>query len=93
MKPPRPAAFLERRAYRRRRLADAARMLPVLGLVLFLVPVLWPAAETGGPGTGRGGLYLFAAWAGLILAAALIARPLSRGDRDEVDADGGEDPR
>jgi hypothetical protein len=70
--------FLERETYRRRRLMDAARILPVLGLVLFLLPALWQ--RPGAPNTAGEALYLFAVWAMLILAAALLARPLRRTD-------------
>ena len=69
--------FLARRSYRRRRLMDAARMLPVLGAVLILLPGLWNPAETPAPDTGRGGLYLFAVWLGLIVAGALVAHGLA----------------
>ena len=69
--------FLARRSYRRRRLMDAARLLPVLGVVLIALPGLWHPADTVTPDTGRGGLYLFAVWIGLILAAWLVARGLS----------------
>jgi hypothetical protein len=68
--------FLEREAYRRRRLADAARILPAAGLVLFLLPALW--RQPGDPNTAAEALYLFAVWALLILIAALLARPLRR---------------
>lgn len=77
--------FLARRTYRRRRIMDAARVLPWLGLALFLLPVLWSAGAA--PGTARVGVYLFAVWAGLIVAAALLARPLSRQDDAGEDAD------
>jgi hypothetical protein len=80
MKPPVTSAFLERRSYRRRRLIDAARMLPVVGMLLFLAPLLW---SVSGPGTGRGGIYLFVAWGGLIVASALLARALSRPEPDD----------
>ncbi len=76
MSRPRPPLFLERESYRRRRLMDGARILPVIGLVLFLLPALW-RAETG-PETASEALYLFAVWALLILTAALLARPLRR---------------
>lgn len=68
--------FLARETYRRRRLMDAARLLPVVGLGLFLVPLLW-IGPSGGPGTRMGVVYLFAVWAALIAAAGLIARRLS----------------
>lgn len=67
---PRPI-FLERRRYRRRRLGDAARALPILGLVLLLVPVIWSRSGTS---TAATLVYVFAVWVGLIAAAALMAR-------------------
>ncbi|MDU8913732.1 hypothetical protein [Aestuariicoccus sp. MJ-SS9] len=74
---PRPPLFLERQSYRRRRLRDAARALPVLGMLLWLVPVIWPT----GPGTGQGTgvtsssalIYIFGVWALLAGAAALLS--------------------
>jgi hypothetical protein len=80
--------YLARANYRSRRLADAARLLPVLGAFLMLLPVLWqpgPAAA-GAHDTGPDGLYLFGVWAGLILAAVLMARhlvPQARAAEDE----------
>lgn len=88
MSAPGEPPFLERRSYRRRRLSDAARLLPVLGTVLFLLPVLW-AAGPGGT-TARSGLYLFGSWFVLILIAAALSRPLTRvaeatrDDRDDA---------
>jgi hypothetical protein len=38
--------FLERRTYRKNRLQDAARLLPVLGMILFFGPVF--ISEDGG---------------------------------------------
>jgi peptidoglycan/LPS O-acetylase OafA/YrhL len=66
--------FLERENYRRRRLMDGARVLPVLGFVLILLPVLW--TQGGQMGTAGEAVYLFLLWLGLIIAAALLARPL-----------------
>ncbi|MEO9823179.1 MAG: hypothetical protein ABJF50_02035 [Paracoccaceae bacterium] len=72
MRPTQPI-FLERESYRRRRLADAAKLSPVLGAVLFLMPVLW-----AGAGSTAGGLvYLFGAWALMILVMKLLSRHLS----------------
>jgi peptidoglycan/LPS O-acetylase OafA/YrhL len=76
MKRPKPPLFLERDSYRRRRVADAARVLPVLGALLFLVPLLWAPGETHAPDTAPGGLYVFLVWGGLILAAFLLSRRL-----------------
>lgn len=65
--------FLERESYRRRRLGDAAKLSPVLGGVLFLVPVLW-----AGVGSTAGGLvYLFGVWAIMIVLMMLLSRRLA----------------
>lgn len=72
MKPEQPI-FLERESYRRRRLGDAARLLPIVGAVLFMLPILW--AGTGA--TARGVIYLFVVWAILILVMAILSRRLS----------------
>ncbi|MFV0300391.1 MAG: hypothetical protein ACK5IP_05860, partial [Paracoccus sp. (in: a-proteobacteria)] len=53
--------FLERASYRRRRLGDAARILPVLALVLLLMPVWWVPELISLTG---GAIWLFALWAG-----------------------------
>ena len=69
---PRPPLFLAREGYRRRRLADMARLLPIVGLALFLLPLL-----DASDGLSAGMLvYLFVAWALLILASAILARRL-----------------
>ncbi len=54
--PPDQPIFLERAAYRRRRLLDAARLLPMVTLAALLLPVwLMPAAMSGaGQGLGPG---------------------------------------
>lgn len=68
--------FLARQTYRRRRLMDLARLLPAFGLGMVLFPLLWlgPGAA---PRTATGVIYLFTAWALLVLAAGLIARRLA----------------
>lgn len=85
MKRARAPLFLKRRSYRKRRLRDAARMLPILGLFLFLVPILWDPAETLRADTAPDGLYLFGVWIGLVLVAALMAPGLA-------DESGSDDP-
>ncbi len=78
MRRPRPRAplFLPRPDYRRRRLVDAARLLPVLGGFLVLLPILWVRADAPSGGTARDGIYLFVIWAVLVGAAALLANRL-----------------
>ncbi len=80
MRRPKPPLFYERQVYRRRRMADAARMLPVLGALLFLVPLLWGPQKTPETDTASGGLFLFVAWAGLILIAFVLSRRLGQGE-------------
>ncbi len=70
--------YLARESYRRRRLTDAARLLPVVGIVLFILPMLWTSPDEGGAGTAGAKLYLFAVWLGLVITAHLLSRALSR---------------
>ena len=74
------AVFLGRKSYAGRRRADAARLLPVLGLFLVLLPALL-APRAGMAGTL---VYLFAAWTLLILAAALLSRRLGEGTDEDA---------
>ena len=77
MKSPGRPRFLARRSYRRRRLTDAARLLPVVGLFLVFLPVLWQPARTPEPDTASGGIYLFAVWLVLIVVAFVLARSVA----------------
>ena len=79
--------FLARAGYRRRRLADMARLLPLLGLALFLVPVL--DAEDGLSAAML--IYLFSAWAGLIVLSAVVARLLCRSGAMDEEAEAPEE--
>jgi hypothetical protein len=77
MKRPGTPLFLQRRPYRRRRRIDAARLLPVFGGFLFLLPMLWEPAEAAGRRTAQDGVYLFVIWVGMILVAWLLAPGLA----------------
>ena len=69
------AVFLERHSYRRRRLMDMARLLPLLGVGLLLVPLLWPEAGAQGARPvpmSKAITYVFSVWAGLIGGAVLF---------------------
>lgn len=78
--------FLARAPYRRRRLRDAARLLPVLGIFLFLLPLLWApsdrivlrAADV---------VYFFLVWSVLIGIAAAFAPGLRGGDPSDDEED------
>lgn len=79
---PPPPLFLEQESYRRRRVMDAARLLPLFGLALLMVPVFWGQGHS----VAKGAVYLFVVWFGIILAAGLLARrlaePLRRAGRE-----------
>ena len=79
--PKRPPEFLERDSYRRRRMADAARAVPVIGGILVMLPLLWPQGD-GGVSTVSAFLYVFALWAVMIVCAVLLSRRLMRGPKE-----------
>lgn len=86
MRRPRRPLFLARAPYRRRRLRDAARLLPVLGLFLLLLPLLWtPEARVSL--TAGDVIYFFAVWLILIALAAAFAPGLRGGDSGGEDED------
>ena len=80
MRPLTQPMFLARRSYRRRRLIDALRLVPVLGALLFMVPVLGASGHAGS--SYRGAIYLFCSWALLILLTAFLSRRLGDGAQD-----------
>lgn len=76
--PKRPAPlFLARKSYRRRRMMDAARLLPLAGIFFILLPILWQPRETPEPDTGFGLVYLFVIWSLLIIVARIVSQMLS----------------
>lgn len=89
MKPP---VFLERRLYRKRRMADAARLLPILGIVLFGVPMLWLPRPGAGDGAGDATAltslviaYIFGIWVLLVALSALLSASLASQEADDDD--------
>jgi hypothetical protein len=84
---PRIPVFVERKTYRRRRMADAARLLPIFGALLFCMPLLWSVGDP--PKTTLTMFYLFLVWFTLFIASALISRQLS--DQDRGSQPGAED--
>lgn len=101
---PPPPVFLASASYRQRRLRDVALLLPVLGAVLFLVPLLWPDAAglSVTPGDAAPSdaapvrnsdamIYLFLVWFGLVAAAAVLSA-LLRPDPETPPPDGRERP-
>jgi hypothetical protein len=80
MKRPRAPMFLARIPYRRRRLRDAARLLPVLGAFLMVLPLLWSPPGTGTRLTSGDVVYFFLIWIALVLVAAAFATGLTGHD-------------
>jgi len=72
MAPRNQSLFLERQSYRRRRTIDAARLVPLLGLILIFLPLLW--GRTGAEiKTSNALIYLFSVWVVLVILARLVA--------------------
>lgn len=69
--------FLQRSPYRRRRRIDAARLLPVFGAFLLLLPILWEPEGGGARSVVQDGLYLFGIWAGLVAVALALVPGLN----------------
>lgn len=85
--------FLRPSLYRLRRRRDAARLLPVLGLFLFLLPILWTPAKSVQRDTAPDGVFLFLAWGLLIVLAFVISRSLAMpGTGDDRDPDDDYEP-
>ena len=85
--PVKAGSFLERRSYRRRRMTDGLRLLPVFGLWLFMVPMLWPGAAASLTGSAvsmsSALIYIFAVWFALIL----LCGQLSVSQAQDTDSD------
>lgn len=85
--------FLERSSYRRRRMIDALRLLPLLGLLLWMLPLIWPVP---GEGQSEGAIstsaalrYLFAVWITMVIFGWLLwrrtAQTVARMTSDQTD--------
>ncbi|MCK0143135.1 hypothetical protein [Aliiroseovarius sp. F20344] len=68
MRTPREPLFLARQSYRKRRIEDAARLLPLLGVILFLLPLM-----VGGEVGSMRLAYVFTAWFLLIFSAGILS--------------------
>lgn len=74
----RTTQFLARDTYRMRRLMDAARMLPVVGLILLLLPLMRLDSGAESPPTAAEAVYLFLVWISLIVIAFVMSLWLRR---------------
>ena len=80
------SVFVAKRTYQGRRLADAARLMPVLGIGLFSLPIMWKGATLAdGSRTVGVMLYLFLAWVFLAGATAVISKRLKSQDDQAQD--------
>ena len=94
---PQARLFLERRSYRRRRMMDAVRVLPLLCLLLWLVvPTMWPNGAEAGRQTSLSSAlwYVFFIWVLAIAASFGLWRRIRRFGETSVpetalDADAG----
>lgn len=71
-------------ALRRRKLRDAALILPMLGIFLFLTPI--PRifiSDTDAPSIPGVFAYIYGTWVLLILASAWISRKLTQSETDD----------
>lgn len=86
MRPPAQTVFLERQSYRRRRLIDLIKILPLIGLMLWLVPLLWPTEGAEQVSSANATIYIFAIWFVLIVAKAISVHAFNAGgsQKDEV---------
>ena len=86
--------FLTRRTYRRNRLQDAARLLPVLGLILFFGPVfiIDDASLETGTTLADWLVYCFVVWLGLIAVTMLVSRALTEPEASTEGARDGSEP-
>lgn len=80
-RPGAPTVFHERRTYRRRRVMDAARVAPILALILWTIPLIWPQSGEGTVSSATALIYIFLVWAGIILLTGALSHLLA----DEVD--------
>jgi hypothetical protein len=78
---PEARLFLERRSYRRRRMMDAVRMLPLVCTLLWLVvPTMWPNGLQDDTQTALSSAlwYLFMIWILAIAATFALWRRIRR---------------
>ena len=75
--------FLARTGYRRRRLIEAIRLLPVVATVVIALPLLWTGNSDAPASTSNGGIYIFLSWLFLIFAAFISSRAYRRTEAKE----------
>ncbi|SHH87248.1 DUF6611 family protein [Marivita hallyeonensis] len=85
---PKPSpVFHEKRTYRQRRLMDAARLAPILALLLWLLPLIWPQSGDARVSSAAALIYIFAVWAGVIVLTFGLSRALGSRMEDDPGSD------
>ncbi|MFP7672530.1 hypothetical protein ACG74X_04140 [Marivita sp. S0852] len=79
--------FHETKTYRRRRIMDAARMAPLLALLLWGIPLLWPQTGDDRVSSGSALIYIFSVWAGVIFVTWVLSRVLGTSIDPPTDPD------
>ncbi|MDV4145465.1 MULTISPECIES: hypothetical protein [Shimia] len=80
--------FLERQGYRGRRLVDFLRILPLIGGLLWAVPLLWPSGPDSSVTTSEAIIYIFGVWFFMVLVSAVVSLFLRRSGLDLERKDG-----
>lgn len=81
-----PPHFLDLQSYRHKRLIDAARIFPLLAVVVLLFPLPFLFADDASSVNGLPlAIYLFSVWLILILAALILSRRMSGPKNDSED--------
>lgn len=86
-RPTKQPVFLHRATYRQRRVRDAAKLLPFLGLVLWAIPLTWASDAREAPIGASGVVYVFGVWLILIVLTAVFASKVRVSTQDEGDSD------
>ena len=63
---PQSPVFLEPRTYKARRILDALHLLPLLGVFLWSVPILWHSSDLAPVMISNASIYIFGVWLILI---------------------------
>ncbi|MEN8659069.1 hypothetical protein [Marivita sp.] len=56
---------------------DAARVTPILALILWSLPLIWPQSGEGTVSSAIALIYIFAVWSGVILLTWGLSRQLA----------------
>jgi predicted ABC-type exoprotein transport system permease subunit len=66
---------------------DAARLAPILVLILWTVPLIWPQTGKGAVSSATALIYIFLVWFGAIVLTWALSRLLSERGENPTDPD------